>query len=209
MTQPPRMKRGRPSLPIDEATPGGRLRALREGAGIGQEELAADVRVTRPMISRYESGAHAMPDHVVERIAQRFGVTPAFIRYGDVSSHMAPVIGFVGAGARVEAIEQSPSRFVEVPASWQDAAALEIKGLSCYPIYDEGDMIVVRGEQRLSEPEILGKMCVVETADGVGLVKRVRRGATPGCYDLESPNAPTLEDVPLTSARPVRMHVLK
>lgn len=204
-----RPRRGRNPLPTDEATPGGRLRALRDGAKVGQEELAADIGVTRPMISKYESNAHAMPDYVVERIAQRFGVTAAFIRYGDVSSRMAPVVGFVGAGARVEAVEQAPSRFVEVPASWGDAGALEIQGLSCYPIYEEGDIIVIRGEQRLVEGEILGKMCVVETADGVGLVKRVRRGATPGCYDLESPNAPTLEDVPLASARPVRLHVPK
>lgn len=202
-------RRGRKALPTDEATPGGRLRALREGAKLDQEAFGGAIGVTRTMVSKYESNAHQMPDYLIERAAQRFGVTPSYLRYGDISSRMAPVVGFVGAGARVEAIQHAPSRFVEVPASWEDAFALEVQGLSCYPIYDEGDLIVVRGDRSLNEADFLGKMSVVETSDGIGLVKRVRRGKTPGCYDLESQNAPTLEDVPLVSARPVRLHFPK
>ncbi len=204
---PPRGPVGRPEAPVDEATAGGRMRALRKGARKGQEEAADDLGITRSMLSRYETGGHTIPDHVVERAAQVYAVTPAFIRYGDTTSRMAMVRGRVGAGAQIEAIEQPPWRYVEVPASWTDALALEVSGLSCYPIYDDGDDIVIRGERRLHEDEILGRMCVVETADGLGLVKRVRRGTTAGLFNLESPNAPTIEDVPLQSARPVRMHL--
>ncbi len=194
---------------VNEATPGGRLRALRVAENTSQLEMAEVLGVERPQISKYENNLHAMPDYIVERAAQLFGVTPAFIRYGDTDSRMAKVVGLVGAGATIAAVEQPPFRYVEVPASWSDAVALQVSGLSCYPIYDDGDDIVIRGEQRLIDEEILGKMCVVETSDGIGMVKRVRRGSAPGLYTLESTNAPTIEDVPLRSARAVRLHLPK
>lgn len=197
---------GRPELPIEEDTAGGRLRALRKLARDDQDSLADALGISRTQVSKYETGGHPLPDYIVERAAQHYGVTPAFIRYGDTDSRMAKVVGRVGAGGHVEAIEQPPWRYVEVPASWRDAIALEVSGTSCWPIYDDGDDIVVRGERRLVEDELIGKMCVVETVDGLGLVKRVRRGTRPGLFTLESPNAPPIEDVKLASGRPVKLH---
>lgn len=207
MAPPIRTRQGRPELPVDEDTPGGRLRALRRLAKMTQEDLAQVMGVERPQVSKYETGSDEMRDYALERASQHFGVTPAFIRYGDTDARMARVVGKVGAGGHVEAIEQPPWRHIEVPASWEDAVALEIEGLSCWPIYDDGDDIVVRGGRRLVEDEILNRMCVVETQDGLGLVKRVRRGSAAGSYTLESPNAPPIEDVLLASARPVKLHV--
>lgn len=207
MTAADRPRQGRPELPVDEDSPGGRLRALRKMAKMTQEDLAQVLGVERPQVSKYETGVDEMRDYVIDRASQHFGVTPAFIRYGDTDARMARVVGTVGAGGHVEAIEQPPWRHIEVPASWDDALALEISGTSCWPMYDDGDDIVVRGPRRLIMEEIVGKMCVVETADGLGLVKRIRRGSAPGLFTLESPNAPPIEDVPLVSARPVRLHV--
>ncbi|PZU00933.1 MAG: hypothetical protein DI624_01340 [Brevundimonas sp.] len=204
---PSRARPGRPDLPVDEMTPGGRLKALRLGAKMGQEDLAQVLGVQRPQVSRYENNANDMPDYVIERASQHFGVTAAFIRYGDTDASMAKVVGMVGAGGHVEAVEAPPWRYIEVPASWHDAIALEVSGTSCWPIYEDGDTLAIRGERRLDEGEILGRMCVVETMDGLGLVKRIRKGSAPGLYTLESPNAPPIEDVMLASARPVRMHV--
>lgn len=202
-----RPRPGRPELPVDEATAGGRLRALRKLAKEGQEDLAQALGVERPQISKYETGTNSMPDYIIERASQHYGVPAAFLRYGDLDASMAKVVGKVGAGGHVEAIEQPPWRYVEVPASWNDALALEVEGTSCWPTYDEGDDIVIRGERRLIPDEIIGRMCVVETLDGLGLVKRVRKGTQPGLFTLDSPNAPPIEDVRLSSARPVKMHV--
>ncbi len=202
----PRARPGRPELPVEEDTLAGRLRALRKLAKQDQEDLASALGVSRTQISKYETGGHQPPDYVIERASQHFGVTPTFIRYGDTDSRMAKVVGRVGAGGHVEAIEQAPWRYVETPASWHDAIALEVSGTSCWPIYDDGDDLVIRGERRMVEEEIVGRMCVVETSDGLGLVKRVRRGTRRGLFTLESPNAPPIEDVQLASARPVKMH---
>jgi transcriptional regulator with XRE-family HTH domain len=176
---------------------------------MNQDALAEKLGVTRPQVSKYEANAHEPSDHVVERAARLFGVTPAYIRYGDADSRMAQVRGLVGAGAQIEAIDHPPFSYVEVVASWTDAYALRIAGLSGYPIYDDGDVIIIRGEQRLIEEEFLNRMCVVETADGLGYLKRVRRGSGPGLYTLESLNAPPIENVRLVSARPVTAHLPK
>lgn len=200
-------RRGRPEIPVDESTAGGRLRALRSGAKVAQDVLAEELGIDRSMISKYETDTHEMPDYIIERVSQRFGVTAAFVRYGDTENRMAQVRGLVGAGAHIEAIDQPPWRYVEVPASWADAAAFEISGTSCYPDYEDGDIVVVRGGQRLEESEFLNRTCVVETVDGLGLLKKVRRGAEPGLYTLESRNAPPIEDVRIASARPIRAHL--
>lgn len=194
-------------MPVDDGSPGGRLRSLRKVMDMDQQALSDLMGISRTQISKYERGDSTMPDHLVNRAAEVFRVTPAFIRYGDTHNHMARVIGRVGAGGHIEAVEDIQPRFIEVPASWHDAVALQVSGTSCWPIYDDGDDIVIRGDRRLLDEEIIGRMCVVETTDGMGLVKRVRRGSAAGTYTLESPNAPPIEDVQLASARPVRLHV--
>jgi transcriptional regulator with XRE-family HTH domain len=192
---------------IDQSTLAGRLKALRVNQGVRQEELADIIGVSRPQYSKYESGSHEPPEYVIARIADHYAVSPSFLRYGASDSRVIPVTGLVGAGAQIEAREIHSDRVVEIPASWTDATAYEVHGLSCWPIYDEHDVIVIRGEQRFNEQECLGRMCIVETVDGIGMVKRLRRGSAPGLYTLESPNAPAIEDVTLTSARPVRLHL--
>lgn len=182
---------------------GFRIRELREESGLKQDDLADKAGLSRTQISKAETGYGGLSDPAVERIADVLGVTPAFLRYGD-RQRMIQVTGLVGAYARVEAMPHDRPRWVQVPADWTDAFALEVVGDSCWPTYSPGDILVARGERRLNSGEIVGRMCVVETADGLSLVKRVRKGSRSGHYHLESPNAPTMEDVPLSSARPVK-----
>lgn len=202
-----RSNAGRKPLPIAADTVGARLRLLRERAGKGQDEVADAVGVSRTMITKYESGASDPKDFVIQAYAGVFGVPPEYIRYGRTGARVVPVKGLVGAGARVEAMEIAVGREVEIPASWEDATALEIRGDSCWPIYEDGDIIVIRGARRFNPTECAGRMCVVETADGVGFVKRVRPGTGPGLYTLDSPNLPPIENVQVLSARPVKLHI--
>mgnify|MGYP001008605246 CR=1 FL=1 len=197
---------GRPALAVDQSTVGGRLRALRTEARLTQDEFAERLAVGRAQVSRYETNENAAPDHVIERAAQVLGVSPAFLRYGDTDAQMAPLVGWVGDGGRVHALEPGATRYVEIPR-WPDAVAFEVRGAACWPLYDDGDALVIRGDRRLDEAEALGRVCVVETQDGVQLVKRLRRGSAPGLYTLDAPNQPPAEDVPIISARPIRLHL--
>ena len=209
MSRPPKNRApGRKSLAIDASTPGGRLYSLRKRGRMTQDDLAGFLGVSRTQISKYERDeGKGIPDYVVKRAALKFGVHPSWIRYGDAEGRMARVVGKVGAGGHVDAIAYDAGREIEIPESWSDATALEIDGTSCWPIYEDGDIIIVRGERRLIEHEVIGRMCVIETEDGRGLVKRLQRGREAGLYKLESPNAPLIEGVRVISARPVRMHL--
>ena len=153
MSFPPstRAPQGRKSQAQDDSTLGGRLFGLRSRAGMTQDDLADVLGVSRTQVSKYERDEAMVPDPVIMRAALRFSVTPAWIRYGDTEGRMTRVIGSVGAGGHVEAIAFEDGRQVEIPASWSDAVALQVDGLSCWPTYDNGDIIIVRGEQRLTE----------------------------------------------------------
>lgn len=116
-----------------------------------------------------------------------------------------PLAGRVGAGAQVEALEGRPAT-IGAPIAWSDATAFLVVGDSCYPTYEDGDFILVRGPRRLVPDECEGKMCVVETEDGRGLVKRVFDDGR-GTFQLESPNAQPLRRIGLVAARPVKLRL--
>lgn len=204
MSPPPsRASPGRPRRPAQEGTPGFRIREAREESRLTQQQLGELLGVQSSAISKIETGRENASRSMLLRIAAAVGKSPGWLDYGE-TARMLQVQGKVGAYARVEAIPFDTGRWIEIPGDWADAYALEVAGDSCFPIYADGDVLVIRGERRLHTQETLGKMCVVETSDGLSLVKRVYRGVERGLYNLESPNAPLMQDIPLVSARPVR-----
>jgi phage repressor protein C with HTH and peptisase S24 domain len=62
-----------------------------------------------------------------------------------------------------------------------------------YPVYQERDVLYY-GEPESPSAEHLGRRVVVRLTDGRTLIKVLRRGSQRGLYNLESFNAPTLED---------------
>lgn len=207
--------RGRPPKQVAADTVGGRLQRLRLDHQLSQEDLASILGITRTMISKYEDNTHPMTPEALRRVASRFDVTPSFILFGDVVEYAhrsAPIVGRVGAGAEVEAVQEANPEYVEVPADFDGGRAFRVEGDSCLPIFEPGDVLVVR-DRAASEGEFLNRYCVVETADGFGYVKRVVRGATvPGrgqLYTLESPNAEEISNVQIRSARPVQLRILR
>lgn len=192
------------------------MRALREDAGLSQDELAASLMVTRSMISKYEDGRHDMGPEILVRAAKRFDVTPSYILFGDAvvyAERTAPIQGRVGAGAKIEAIQEANPETVVIPGELDDAQAFRVEGDSCLPIFEPGDVLVVRGGPRAIEGEFLNRYCVVQTSDGLGYVKRVTPGVSvPGrgrLYNLESENAETIENQQIESARPVLLRFIQ
>lgn len=200
------LPRGR-SRDVVPDTVGARMRELRIGMRMTQAIFADAIHSTNSTVSRYETNEIPVPEFIIERLATLARVPKAFIRDGDTSSRLAPVVGYVGAGAEVYAPDEALHLGgIEVPASWTDAVAMTIRGDSCLPVYAEGGTIIVRGDQRFDPEEALRRMCVLELDDGRGLVKEPRRTPDPGRFDLWSPNAAPIEDVVIVSARPVRAY---
>jgi transcriptional regulator with XRE-family HTH domain len=199
---------GRPRS-FDEPAPN-RIREIRERMGISQAELARRIGETwdHHKVSRIESGKTGLDVRELEPIAAALGVSPAEILTSATRS-LARIIGYVGAGAEVFPIEELPrwegDYEVECPHELNpdDTEALIVEGDSMLPIEPRSTVFVTRSRP-LTADDMLGKLCVVELADGRRLVKQVRRGYQRGRFNLISTNAAPIEDVEIERAARVR-----
>ena len=114
------------------------------------------------------------------------------------------VVGRIGAGAEIlpeyEQIPEDGLYEISVPFSIPaDTIAFEVEGESMWPRYDSGDVIIC-GRQSEDAETVIGREAAVRTHDGRRYLKRVRRGAVQGTYDLESHNAAPIRGVEIAWA---------
>jgi hypothetical protein len=92
---------------------------------------------------------------------------------------------------------------VEVPFPVpDDAIAFEVQGESMWPRYDPGDIILCRNRER-DPADLIGSEAAVRTTAGHRYLKRLRRGARKGIFDLESFNAELIRGVRIAWASEV------
>lgn len=135
------------------------------------------------------------------KVAAAFGVTLDDLYAGKLSgvSPVIPVLGRVGAGAKVPLIDtdeaiggmfrvNAPSQLLRrAPAS--QFAAVEVEGDSMAPLYQPGDILFYsRATHEGILDEDIGRPCVVECQDGNAWLKQVKRGDEPGLFHLISLN---------------------
>lgn len=128
------------------------------------------------------------------------------------SGLMVPLLGNIGAGGEIvfmgdpedelygsESLPQVP----RPPLVTGRLMALEVKGSSMLPKYEDGDVIYVRRDHDGILPKYLGRYCAVRTADGGTWLKVLSPGSEMGRYTLRSLNAPDMENVEVVWAAPV------
>ncbi len=118
------------------------------------------------------------------------------------------VVGRIGAGAEIlPEFEQIPPEGlyeIEVPFPIpSDAIAFQVEGDSMWPRYDPGDVILCWREAADAD-DVIGWEAAVRTADGKRYLKRIRRGAVEGTFDLESHNAAPIRGVLLEWAAQIQ-----
>lgn len=138
-------------------TIGDRIRKQRKSLGITQAELARKLGVSRNLVYKYETNVVTnIPSNNIEKIAVALFTTPAYlmgwddnvtpIEPDDEETVRIPVYGTVPAGVPIEAIEDKEG-YVTIPASMFKGGkrfiALRVKGNSMYPLYLEGDTVIV------------------------------------------------------------------
>lgn len=166
--------------------------------------LAGDAK--SPKLSTALAIAHALGMNVEDIVA---------LSDGEFSSRPTiPIVGTVGAGARVpvfEAYEPGTGPRVVCPPGLPngDLVAVEVTGDSMEPSFFSGDLLFYRRDSHDGVPsDAIGRICVCEDFDGMGWVKQVKRGSEPGFFHLISlnPTAENLHDIRLKWATPVRLH---
>ncbi len=168
-------------------TTGERIKRLRKEHKLTQEELGAKIGVKKAAVQKYEKGTvkNIKRDSLI-KLAQILDTTPEYLLgWEDTPSNaeplgegeyvMIPVIGRVAAGihcfAENNVLDYEPVLRSEI-LSGEQYSFLRVVGDSMYPVFMEGDLVLVRCQTSVDS----GSYAVV-TIDGEdGVVKRVVYG---------------------------------
>jgi transcriptional regulator with XRE-family HTH domain len=86
----------------DEAV-GKRIIALRERAGLQQQQLAKQLHITKSTLNAYENGKRTLTTESAKRLRRRFGVTVDWLFFGDMQVTGHDLMLQIGPDADVEA----------------------------------------------------------------------------------------------------------
>lgn len=148
-----------------------KLKNKRKELGLTMLEVANKVGVSEATVSRWESGdiANMRRDKIV-LLANALNVTPAYIMgYEEMDTNNKypspeitedyvtfPVIGEIAAGYDHVAIEDWQGKKIDIPISYlkgrakDDFFVLSVTGNSMYPMYQEGDKVLVLKQSTLN-----------------------------------------------------------
>ena len=152
----------------------------------------------------HENGTRNAPKAKVQTYARAFRVSPEWLLLGigDSSKRPLPLVGYVGAGAEVYAIDDGGclDEIEPPPGIGPDAVAVLVRGDSMFPRYMEGDLLIYDAHVTLQKAD--GQECVVGLPDGRRFVKIVR-AEKDGMATLESWNRPPMREVMIEWVAPV------
>lgn len=173
---------------------GTKLRKIREALGLNQTEMAKQIGVEQPSISRYEKNLSIPNDEVLSKYCSLSGQSLSELRYGKSTraSRRVKIVGHVGAGEAVIPIDDQAqgagetAPFPEGISTTETLVAVRIRGESMRPLRDGWTLYYTRKQDEGVPEDCLNQLCVVGLADGQILVKELRRGYQRGRYNLHS-----------------------
>lgn len=186
-----------------------RIRELRQATGLNIEQLAEKAGISRSYLNELEIGAKVINANRLEQIARALSVRVEDLFYKAESP--VPIAGRVGPGAEVPMIDcSSPIGLVSLPPQLAglDVMAIEVIGDAMHPVYPPGAVLFFSRPPADTVPDdCIGNICVAEDVDGHAWVKLIRRGSTPGLWNLISinPTSDSIWDARLAWAARVRM----
>ncbi|VXA53950.1 conserved hypothetical protein [Acinetobacter proteolyticus] len=157
-----------------------RLKEARKKAKKSQKDVVAAVGITQSALSQLETGLVSSSSHLPS-IANFLGVDAYWLQTGlgsatpkesshddilnitPVKANMAPVLSWVQAGlfTNVESVDITQiEEWLPLPDDCDDCFYLKVQGLSNYPVFHEGDYILVDPTVQYSDMQS-GDMIVV------------------------------------------------
>lgn len=149
------------------------LRNLRKENNLTQDELANKLDISKSAISMYENGNRTPDFETLELIADFFNVNLSYLigeeqKYGlshptiTADTVKFPVIGSIAAGYNEIAVENWSGETVEIPLSYlkgrkkEEYFVLSVKGDSMYPLYMDGDKVLILRQTTLNHSGEIG-----------------------------------------------------
>lgn len=158
---------------VIKMTVGDRIKLQREIMSISQTDLANKVGISKQTLYKYEKNIVTnIPSDKIERIAETLSTTPQQLmgweddnlKFPEITSDTVsfPVIGEIAAGYDHFAYEDWSGETVEIPASFlkgrkkEDFFVLSVKGDSMYPLYMDGDKVLILKQTTLNHSGQIG-----------------------------------------------------
>ena len=149
------------------------LRNLRKKEQLTQDELADKLKISKSAISMYENGNRTPDFETLEAIADFFNVNLSYLigeeqkyklrhpnlTFETVTFH---VVGSIAAGYDEIAVENWSGETVEIPLSYlkgrkkEEYFVLSVKGDSMYPLYMDGDKVLILRQSTLNHSGEIG-----------------------------------------------------
>lgn len=178
-----------------------RIQDRMDELGLSPREVARRMGTTEATVSRLKNERMQLTLGWLRRFASALECTVG--RLVD-EEDAVPIVGYVGAGEEVHNYDDRGQLDWVVPESGHlDTQAVIVRGDSMYPKYEEGEILFYRQTDYVP-PDCIGRICIVQLADGRTLVKRLRQGSRPGLYTLVSFRAPEITDCEVLWAARVR-----
>lgn len=192
------------------STPNERLVWARETAGYATPtDAARAMGVPTPTYLGHEngSGGRDVPKDAAIKYAQFFKVSLEWLLTKKGVPRGRPlitVVGYIGERAEIVLLDSHALggglEYVEPPPGIEfPCVAARIRGDSMHP-FEDGWLVFWTKEASGVPEDCIGKLCVVCLADGRMYMKRLRRGSAKHRFNLESWNAPTIENAALSWA---------
>lgn len=169
-------------------TTGERIRQLRKEHSLTQEELGAKIGVKKAAIQKYEKGTvtNIKRDSLI-KLAQILDTTPEYLLgWDEVPENLEitdspefvsiPIIGRVAAGITCFAENNIMGYETVMRKDISDSeqyAFLRVEGDSMYPVFMEGDLVLVRCQTSVDS----GSYAVVTIDNEDGVVKKIVYGS--------------------------------
>lgn len=179
-----------------------RLKSCRIKADKTLEQIGVLLNVHKTTVMRWEKGeTERIGLPTIQTLASYYGVNPAWLMGADVSPTDSfvsptvtdnivtlPVIGDIAAGFDKIANEDWSGETIEIPRSYlkgrpvSDFTVLTVSGDSMYPLYQEGDKVVILKQPTLNRSGEIGAIvyegeCVslkkIEYVDGQDWLKMI------------------------------------
>lgn len=162
-------------------TIGEKIKLLRIQSNLTQEELANYANTTKQTIHKYETGIITnIPANKIKAISEKLGTTPAYLMGWETENDKKsdyinlpppnitedyteiPVIGEIAAGYNHIAYENWEGETVPIPNHYlrghdrSEYFVLTVKGSSMYPLYQDGDQVLILKQSTLNHSGQIG-----------------------------------------------------
>ena len=152
---------------------------------------------------KIERGENQLTTETIARAAKVFNVDPGHILS---ASRLAPLVGYVGAGAEAHLFSegQGPFDMVDAPdGSTENTVAVEIRGESLGSFFDSW-LVFYDDVRDPVTSDLLGKLCVCGLPDGRVVIKKLAKSREKGLFILHSQFEPPIYDVAVIWAAKVK-----